>query len=189
MVLPTYLFCCDAATSPTRSSGETSRLSTGGSSALPVSIPVGVLPALMRSGISRIFLREHLLFDCRNSRTPAFVRSLSFTRRGQAQRGVQCRRDPGEMWLICTLPVDPVESLSQDHRLVRMLSSLLQYAVASSKLQKRRSALSISTSKPAGPPHSMLRMPLFWATSIRVGPHHHYRRALRLQILPQIGPQ
>lgn len=65
----------------------------------------------------------------------------------------------GALWLICTLPVDPVESLSEDHRLVRMLSSLL-----CSSFFKAAEAPQRCPAIPPSPPvgrTTMLRMPLF----------------------------
>lgn len=129
MVLPARAFsCCDAASSPTRSSGETSRLSTGGSSAFPVSFPVGIsLSAPIRSVICKLCYESIHCLTLQEFHASGLFSSLSLSlaRRRKAQQDVQCRKDPGELWLIYMLPVDPVESLSQDHRLVWMLSSLL----------------------------------------------------------------
>lgn len=79
------------------------------------------------------------------------VRSLSFTRRCQARPCIQCWRDPGGLWLICKLPVDPVESLCQDHRLVWMLSSLLCSSFF--KTAEAPQCCPAGTSMPGGPPH------------------------------------
>lgn len=158
---PAPFSCCGTATSPTRSSGEISKLSTGGSSAFPVSSPVAISLSIAALRYSSSYAARGFTVSLRNDpKQRAFVQSLSSTRRCQARQGIQCWRDPGGLWLICKLPVDPVESLCHDHRLVWMLSSLL-----CSSFFKTAEAPQCCPAVPSSPVvrrSTMLRLPLSW---------------------------